>query len=262
MFTDPEPIQNVLPQVSDTVEAELDVVFDDPVGDFPEEGVAFRLDQLKIMQLGSQDENGFITMLLDAQWVFDVDNFNLNIILMVHSYDDSSGAAEVSVGFGVGGSSTDLCFHKPTRTEKVIVSAKELEMQLGFDFVSIYSEDVDGTSFNCTPAPETPDGVPLRSVTGELKVDASEDGQWAGASGTLLGCLSHAEGEKLCSCVGTCSGKAHEACGGCPDGSAPLTERLGDIVPTAECSSLLGEDAYDLRVDFTGERIPIPEDCP
>ena len=71
-FSEPEPVRNVLPQVSDTVEEEIDVAFDDPAGTFPEEGIAFRMNQLKITQLGSQDAEGFITQLLDSQWALDV----------------------------------------------------------------------------------------------------------------------------------------------------------------------------------------------
>ncbi len=129
--------------------------------------------------------------------------------------------------------------------------------ELAFDKVLIYSEADDGTVLNCSPVPGGVDGVPLQGVTGSHTV--TDD--FAIGSGQLVGCMPRSEVETLCSCVGECGVTPHEACGPCPTGSVPLVDMLGDIVETDNCSSKLGEPAFDLHANFTSTRIPFPPFC-
>lgn len=250
--SDEEVELNVLPQPS----VEEDVV----VFEFEEESqdpVAFLFESLTIEKLGSEPATGFIPMLLGAQWDFDVSSHNLNIILMIHSTDEETGASELSVGFGIGDAPGNLCIEPETWTGILDTQAEGRDFALLFDMVSIYSEDPDGTTFNCNPDPQVLNAVPFSKVEGFA--EASED--WNTAVGLLRGCLTLEEAESLCSCVGTCQGDAHPSCGGCPNGSAPLSEKLGNIVTTEECTTKTGEAAFDLHASFTANRIPMPEFC-
>jgi hypothetical protein len=123
----------------------------------------------------------------------------------------------------------------------------------------IYAEDDDGTPFSCT-VDERPDAVPLRGVVAEFSLAA--DGQLA--SGTLTGCLSEADADSLCSCIGACdpSLPVPPSCEGCMPGGLPLGSLLSGINTSENCTTLLGEPAFDMVVGFTATRIPsIPETC-
>ena len=123
----------------------------------------------------------------------------------------------------------------------------------------IYAEDDDGTPFSCT-VDERPDAVPLQGIVAEFSLAA--DGQTA--SGTLTGCLSEADSNSLCSCIGACDPDlpVPASCTGCMPGGLPLGTLLGDIGTSENCTSLLGEPAFDMVVGFTATRLPaIPETC-
>ena len=121
------------------------------------------------------------------------------------------------------------------------------------DTIYVYAQEADGTELNCVPAAgdDPPDAVPLHAVQATLTMDAD-----AGiAAGELTGCLLASEAAELCSCLSNCSGSGHPDCGGCPDGSVPLSALLGGVGPTERCTNTMGETAYDLRVRFTTRRI-------
>ena len=248
-FSEPEDIPNVLPVLTEEEVIEYDLGVELPM--------AFLMDSLVIEELGSQSKDDFMAQLLGAQWAADISKYNLNIILVVEDLDPATGEAELSVGFGIGPDSGTLCFEPKTRTERVWLPEDEGLYNLSFELVSIYSEDPEGTTFNCNPSPDILDAVPLSSVTGFFDPDE----EWTEAVGELVGCLTFAEAETLCTCVGECSGNPNEKCVGCPDGSAPLSERLGTIETTANCTNLMGEESFDLRVSYTAQRVPVPEVC-
>ena len=131
-------------------------------------------------------------------------------------------------------------------------------LDLSFDRVSLYSEDEEGVPFHCNPDPSILDAVPLQAVDGEL-LAVSED--WGTVTGLMKGCLSEEEATSLCSCMGPCDGQAHPSCGGCPNGARPLSEMLGDISATDECSEKLGQPAFDLHLALSANRIPVPPVC-
>lgn len=252
MFDEPVEVANVLPvlEIEDVVEFDFEVVDE-------AEPIAFLVDSITIEQLGSQDSTGFIAMLLAAQWDYDISEQNLNIVFVVKSYDDETGDAVLQVGFGIGDDPAALCLDEATLSEDLTLVAPDRVLGLGFDLVSIYSEDEAGVPFNCNPEPSILDAVPLRSVGGDMTV--TED--WSAASGLMKGCLSEEEATTLCTCVGPCTGDPHPSCGGCPDGSAPLSEKLGGIVTTPECTEKLGKPAFDLHAGLTAVRIPLPPQC-
>ena len=252
MFDEPELVPNVLPELSteDVVEFDFETVEED-------EPVAFLVDSISIEKLGSQDSTGFIAMLLAAQWDFDISEQNLNIIFIVKSFDEETGEAVLQVGFGIGDDPTNLCLDDGTLSDDLTLVAPDRVLGLSFDLVSIYSEDENGVPFNCNADPSIPNAVPLRAVGGDMIV--SED--WATAAGLMKGCLTEAEAETLCSCVGPCTGEPHPSCDGCPAGSAPLSGSLGTIVTTEECTEKMGEPAFDLHAGLTGVRIPLPSLC-
>lgn len=123
------------------------------------------------------------------------------------------------------------------------------------DTVYVYAEDDDGTVFNCTAGGGAPNAVPLHAVQAIVTVDSGE----VVAAGQLTGCLLDAEAQGLCSCLGECSGTPHADCGGCPDGSVPLSELLEGVGPTDRCTEVMGATAYDLTVGFTTTRLSIDE---
>jgi hypothetical protein len=97
--------------------------------------------------------------------------------------------------------------------------------------------------------------VPLHAIRATVTVDEDDEA----AAGQLTGCLVDSEAQALCSCLGECAGSPHADCGGCPDGSVPLAQLLGGVGPTDDCTSRMGETAYDLTVGFSTHRLAIDE---
>ena len=111
LFSEPEDIPNVLPEVTEEEVIEYDLGVELPM--------AFLMDSLVIEELGSQSKEDFMAQLLGAQWAADISKYNLNIILVVEDLNPATGEAELSVGFGIGPDSGTLCFEPKTRTERV-----------------------------------------------------------------------------------------------------------------------------------------------
>ena len=152
---------------------------------------------------------------------------------------------------------TPCCIDPETLSDEYIVDAPNLLFFLDIDLVSIYSEDSEGVPFYCDSDPSVPNALPLRSIEGQMDVDADLQN----VSGALNGCISEEEASTLCTCVGLCSGNAHPSCGGCPDGSAPLLERLVTISTTDDCTGKMGQPAFNLHLDLSGSRINPPALC-
>ncbi len=249
----------------------------------------YRFDCIDIVQIGDGDGDGqpdgeaIQGVLLENTWAADIDAYKLNIMLTVTSRDDAAGSAELRIGSGIGTDASDLCTEattasdprmagfdaavsqwqptgasgtcsEPAASSDGLGGTYSFELGAG-DTVHIYAEDDDGTVFNCVPGGGAPDAVPLHAIVATVTVDANEQR----AAGQLTGCLVASEAQALCSCLGECSGSAHADCGGCPDGSVPLAQLLGGVGPTDNCTSIMGETAYDLTVGFTSRRLPVDD---
>ncbi|HET6581976.1 MAG TPA: hypothetical protein VFG69_00990, partial [Nannocystaceae bacterium] len=248
---------------------------------------AYRFECVEIQILGDADGDALQAQVLENTWNSDIDNYKLNIVFELVTRDDAAGTGTVGIRSGVGTNAGDLCSEPSSESEIVDVvydpeltmwepldagevcsgmaaagapSAGTYTMTLPADsVVYIYAQDTDGTTFNCTADPGTPDAVPVRAV--EATLTASVDEQIV--AGNLLGCLREDEAAALCSCLGMCTPELmNENCGGCPDGSIPLQELLGDINPSQRCTDLLGSNAYDIGLGFTASLLPsVPTTC-
>ncbi|MCX4242283.1 hypothetical protein [Paraliomyxa miuraensis] len=258
----------------------------------------YRFDCLDVIELGDSDGDGqadgnaFQAVLLEDTWMDDIAGLRLNVLLTVQSRDEAGGSAELRVGSGVGSSETDLCV-EPSSASEIRSAAFDAEhaqwqpsnaagvcaepaaaggvfggtytLSLGpSDTIYIYAEEDDGTALNCVPGGvpggvpgEAPNAVPLRAIQATITVDGGPDE--AIAAGRLTGCLLASEAEDLCSCLGDCQGSAFPPCAGCPDGSVPLSDLLGTIGPTNECTATMGATAYGLTVGFTAHRLGVDE---
>ena len=255
-------------------------------------GGTYRLDCIKIEQLGSVGPDAFQTQFLGVAWTADIRDFKLNIMVDVLSLDEDAGKANLRIISGIGTSAATMCAQADTISPDtegsflpgVAAIAPETdaerkddghcaadlavdapgtvgtaEFQLATDeLVWIYAEDNDATPFNCT-ADASPDAVPLHAVSASIVF--AEGGTWA--AGRLHGCLTFAEASVLCSCIGTCKGDPGEGpCVGCPDGSKPLADQLAGVTNSDECTTLMGEDAFDLVASFSAQKLPhIPTTC-
>lgn len=247
----------------------------------------YRFDCIDIIEMGDSDGDGapdggaIQAMILENTWSSDIDNYKLNVLLTVRARDEAATEATIVIGSGVGMASDGLCAEPSSASAEYTAgfdaSAAQWQpsggdacaepatgegfggtytLELGpDDDVFIYAEDDDGTVFNCVPGGGAPNAVPLHAIQASVTVDASE----TVSAGQLTGCLLDSEAQALCSCLGECSGSAHEDCGGCPDGSVPLAVLLGDVGATDNCTAIMGETAYDLTVGFTSRRIDVGE---
>lgn len=248
----------------------------------------YRFDCIDVVEIGDGDGDGqpdgeaIQGLLLENTWAADIAAFKLNIMLTVRTRDDASGTAELLIGSGIGPDAGSLCTEpttaadprpasfdaaaamwQPTDAEGACAEPAaggafggtyEFEVS-ATDTIYIYAQDTDGTVFNCVPGGGAPNAVPLHAIRATVTVNEDE----SIAAGQLSGCLVDAEAQNLCSCLGQCTGSAHADCGGCPDGSVPLAQLLGGVGPTDNCTSLMGETAYDLTVGFTTRRLSVDE---
>ncbi|MBV1858138.1 MAG: hypothetical protein KUG77_06970 [Nannocystaceae bacterium] len=252
--------------------------------------VTYRFDCIDIQMIGDADSTVIQAQILGNTWGSDIDQFKLNILLEVASRDAEAGEAMLGILSGVGPDAAGQCAQSETVSDLIPVTFAASETRWGpgsavgecsaptsgSDGVSyqmelppdrvvyIYSEDNDETPFNCTPAGGTPDAVPIRAVRAEVSTDASEGLVW----GTLNGCLLEAEAQGLCSCLGACAGMGPDdlqtegVCAGCPVGGTPLAVLLGGVNPSENCSSIMGEPAFDLLLGFSGVALPhVPTAC-
>lgn len=252
--------------------------------------VTYRFDCIDIQMVGDADGTVIQAQLLENTWSSDIDQLKLNIMLEAESRDAEAGEAMLGIRSGVGPEASGLCAQPDTISDLIPVSYVEGETRWGPSsavgecsveapgadgnsysmelpperVVYIYAEDDDTTPFNCTPDAGTPDAVPIRAVTAEVSTDAGEGVVW----GTLNGCLVEAEAQALCSCLGSCGGDGPDdlqpdgECGGCPVGGTPLAVLLGGVNPSDNCSSIMGEPAFDLRIGFSGAALPhVPTSC-
>ncbi|MBX7077559.1 MAG: hypothetical protein K1X88_00145 [Nannocystaceae bacterium] len=248
---------------------------------------AYRFECIDIQILGDADGDAFQANLLEDTWNSDVDNFKLNIMFEVAARDDAGGTAQVGIRSGVGGDAASLCAEPTSQTDLIDItydaaaalwvptddgetcsaaapggssSGGSYTMMLPPEvLVYIYAQDTDGTTFNCTEDPGTPDAVPVRAVEAELT--ASSDG--TAIAGYLTGCLLQDEAAALCSCLGKCNpATMNPNCGACPAGSVPLQDLLLGINPSQRCSDLMGMPAYDLGLGFSAHVLPsVPTTC-
>jgi hypothetical protein len=258
----PDTSENVLP---DWVSSEkTDVADDVGISDAAGRGevvypATFRFEEINIDQLGTQGPTDILTQILSIQWKADIDQYKLNILFTINALDEQSGSISLVVNSGIGGTDEELCVETTSKTEGVDGEYVSGDFTYFFDVVNIYSEDNDGTHFNCSLEESRPNAIPLRSCdgTGELSADGKT------VAGVLICCMAKFDVDTTCSCLGSCNPEqVHEDCGGCPNGSAPLNQKLGDIATTPICTERIGEPAYDLHVTFSAERIEFtPSDC-
>ena len=253
----------------------------------------YRIDCIKIEQLGSVDADAFQTQFLGIAWTADIRDFKLNIMVDVHALDADAGTATLQIRSGIGADEFTLCGEKTTvsppsdgtfdpgtarirpttdperlddglcaddTAANVATAEGTATFQLATDeLVWIYAEDNDKTTFNCTADPAEPDAVPLHRVSADIVFGPG--GSWA--AGRLHGCLNLAEAEVLCSCIGSCQGAPGEGpCVGCPDGSKPLASQLAGVTPSDKCTDIMGEPSFDLVASFSALQLPsVPEVC-
>lgn len=258
-----------------------------PADDTPK---TFRFNCVDIQTIGDADGTAIQAQLLENTWGNDIDLFKLNIMLEVESRDFETGEAQLGIRSGVGPDASGLCSEENTISELITVAFTEGETRwAGTDasgecstpsqgssgnsyqmelpperVVYIYAEDDDTTTFNCTPDAGTPDAVPIRAVTAEVSTDANENVIW----GTLDGCLLESDAAGLCSCLGSCGGTGPDDlqtegdCAGCPTGGTPLGVLLGGVNPSDNCTTVMGEPAFDLTIGFSGSKLPnVPTAC-
>ncbi len=253
----------------------------------------YRIDCIKIEQLGSVGAAAFQTQFLGIAWTADIRDFKLNIMVDVHALDAEAGTATLQIRSGVGADELTMCGESTTtspQTDGVFDSGTALirpttdaeRLDDGFcaddasakieaaegtatfqfatdELVWIYAEDNDKTPFNCTADAAEPDAVPLHAVSADIVF--GPDGTWA--AGRLHGCLNLAEAEVLCSCIGSCQGPPGEGpCVGCPDGSKPLASQLAGVTTSDECTDIMGEPSFDLTASFSALQLGyVPEVC-
>ena len=246
----------------------------------------FRFDCIDIQALGDAGPDVLQAQLLENQWNQDIRDWKLNILVDVLDREDMGAATAFRVRSGVGTGPQDLC-SEPTTTSPEFSGSYDASkaaygphpdpvgaeacsqestdamggtyelMTTTQDVVHIYAEDDDGTTFNCT-ADDSPDAVPIRN----LQATFTQNEEGTVAWGNLTGCLLESEAEALCSCLGVCGTSEHPACGGCPTGSVPLRDLLGDIGPSPSCTDALGAPAFVIQLGFTAQLLPsVPGTC-
>lgn len=245
----------------------------------------YRFTCIDIQQAGSAGDGDIQTNLLQDQWGADIDDYKLNIMVDFLTLDTGTGDASMQIRSGIGTNNSDLC-SEPNSDSTVIdvtydasttafVANNEagtcaqaaaggessfgtFEISTGpQDIIYIYAED-NGTALNCTSDP-TPDAVPIHAINAQFTL--SEDEQVA--HGELTGCLVESEAEGICSCLGTCvpPDEPFAACGCNPD-ATPLRELLLGVTDTENCTTIMGETAFDVKIAFTAERLPgVPTSC-
>ncbi|MCA9649282.1 MAG: hypothetical protein KC501_05200 [Myxococcales bacterium] len=255
-------------------------------GGGPSFPTTYRFDCVDIIDVGDSDGDGVAdgnsiqATLLENTWASDIDNFKLNIMLTVRERDDAAGTATIAIGSGIGTGLDDQCVEPSTASMAYQASydpdaaqwqpggdgCAEPAAGAGFggtytfelgasDTIYIYAQDDDGTTFNCVPGGAAPNAVPLHAISATVTVDANDQI----SAGELSGCLLESEAQGLCSCLGECMGGSNPGCEGCPDGSTPLSTLLGGVMPTDNCTTIMGATAFDLRVGFTTRRLPVDE---
>lgn len=252
------------------------------VEDYP---ATYRFDCIDIKQLGDAGPEVFQVATLQSTWAADVAGFRLNIMIDLIEEMVDSGEATVAVRSGVGTGWTDQCSEPSSESNEHLVGlepgvgewepSSEAEACAAMtgtaaaagtydialeadDLIYIYAEADDGTAFNCKVGGGAPNAIPIAGLS--ARITMSEDR--SGLAGSLTGCMSTAEALGICSCLGVCSGPVHEDCGGCPGGAVPLGLLLGGVNPTPHCSDLLGEEAFDVVLEFTASRLAeVPPSC-
>jgi hypothetical protein len=253
--------------------------------------VAYRFSCMDVRQIGDADGSVLQAMVLENAWNGDIQSYALNVVLSVLSRDLPTMTATVSMGSGVGMSSSQLCQQHDTLTGPLVIDhdpeigswmssqqastcstpssgvnhAGTYTLELGAnEVVYLYAEADDGTPFHCRPNPSPPDALPLRAVHAEWTANAAEDE----LAGVLTGCLLESEAEAVCSCIGACAGdgpgdvQTEGECAGCPQGAHPFRSLLGAIGTSDRCSAIVGAPAFDLTLGFTAHALPsIPETC-
>jgi len=259
----PDTSKNVLPDW-EAVEggdesAVPDIVTTDGLGGELVYPATFRFTEITIEQLGSQGPTDILTQILSIQWKSDIDEFKLSVLFSVDEVNEDDGSIVLKVNSGVGADDGSLCVEPESKTGAVTGVYDEGVFSYFFELVNIYSEDDDGTHFNCSLDPARPNAIPLRDCdgTGELSADGTT------VTGKLIGCMTKNDVDNTCTCLGQCDPEqVNEDCGDCPAGAGPLNQKLGDIQITDICTERLGEPAYDLHVSFVAKRIEFtPGEC-
>jgi hypothetical protein len=212
----------------------------------------YRFKTISIDQLGSEGVGGFLTLFLQLQWTADIDAYKWNQVFAIAPGEEGTGQVSVQVLSGVGTDDQHLCSLQQAESEEYITTFEDGGLAFAFPRLNIYTEDDEGTAFNCSADPDVGDMIPIQGVSGTLAIAAD----WESVTGEFTGCLTEAHTLSLCSCIGDCvPGEPHPGCPGCPEGSAPLKESLGNIVTTENCTSLLGEPAFDLHATFMASKL-------
>ena len=282
------PSDNVLPDPPSAEESTTSDEAPDPeTGDTGTEEplpATYRFDCVDIKSLGDadEDENVFQLNTLQSTWANDIANFKLNILIDLLEEDPDAGTGTVTIRSGVGPSSANQCSEPTSESSEfpVAYAPNEGEWAEGSgevcavagatpasgtytldmaadEKVLIYAEDDDGTPFNCSVAGEA-DAIPIWAVQATISMTEDRDL----LAGTLTGCVVQSEALEVCSCLSVCAGGEHPDCGGCPGGAVPLGLLLGGIQATPNCTGLMGEDAFDIRIEFTANRLgAVPDSC-
>jgi hypothetical protein len=244
----------------------------------------YRFDCIDIQSLGDADETVFQVSTLQNTWASDIANFKLNILIDLLSEDAAAGTGTITVRSGIGAGWSDQCGQAETESAEFAVSFEPMvtawapsdaeatcaepattggagtyTLELGpTDIVYIYAEDDDGTVFNCSVEDGPPDAIPISGLS--ATITGNEDRSVI--AGTLTGCMALADAQNICSCLSVCNGNVHPMCPGCPGGAVPLGLLLGGIGSTPHCSDMLGEEAFDITLEFTARRLPaVPMTC-
>lgn len=250
----------------------------------------YRFDCLDVIEMGDGDGDGqpdgsaIQAVLLENTWMADIEEFRLSVLLTVLSRDEPTGTAELTIGSAIGPSASNLCVEPTSASGTRLGSFDAMDAAwqpvdaqgacsapaLGDEFagtyslalqpadtIYIYAQEQDGTVLNCVPGGGAPNAVPLHAIQATVTVDDSEDETIA--AGQLTGCLLDSEAQNLCSCLGECVGAPFAPCAGCPDGSVPLSDLLGAVGPTDNCTDIMGETAYDLTIGFSAQRLEMDD---
>jgi len=219
----------------------------------------YRFTTVNIQQLGSEGEGGFLTLFLQLQWEADINGFKWNQVFSLGPSEAGGTEVGVQVLSAIGSDNENLCSLGDVNSDVDTTTFEDGGVAFEFDRINIYTEDDEGNPFNCSADTTVGNMIPLQGISGTLSVSAD----WETVTGEFIGCLTEAHTLSLCSCIGDCvPGNAHPGCPGCPEGSAPLKESLGNIVITDTCTNLLGEPAFDLRATFVAKRLPsLISDC-
>ena len=249
----PSDAVNVLPDWEPSEDTSVPV--DGGVADaasFSELPAHYRFETVTIEQLGSEGIGAFLTLFLQLQWEADLTSYKWNQVFSVEAGEGVDNEVGVQVLSAVGSNEASLCALPSAQSDINTTVFEDGGFAFEFARLNIYTEDDEGTPFNCSADERVGNMIPLKAIQGTLSISAD----WDSVAGAFTGCLTEADTLALCSCIGDCvPGNAHPGCPGCPEGSAPLKESLGNIVPTEACSSILGEPAFDLKATFTANRL-------